>query len=102
MAQRQPNNASAGLAKVAIGNMQTQHGFELLLVAWEGKPDFYSQGMVVNHQVFMQLGLFGESGVVLAKLYEFEWCVAVSATCHCSRTWTRAQSGRRSLCQNSR
>ena len=61
--------------KVSIGNMQTQHGFELLPATWVGKPDFFSQGTVVNQSVLRRLGLFGESGAVLAKLYEFEWCV---------------------------
>ena len=79
MAQRQPNiaPAAAGLAKVAIGNMQTEHGFELLPATWEGKPDFFSHGTVVNQSVLRRLGLFGESGgtAVLAKLSEFEWCV---------------------------
>ena len=77
MAQRQPNiaPAAARLAKVAIGNMQTKHGFELLPATWVGKPDFFSQGTVVNQSVLRRLGLFGESGAVLAKLYEFEWCV---------------------------
>ena len=77
MAQRQPNIAptAAGLAKVAIGNMQTEHGFELLPAAWEGKPDFFSHGTVVNESVVRRLGLFGESGAVLGKLCEFEWCV---------------------------
>ena len=50
MAQRQPNivAAAAGLAKVAIENMQKNIGFELLPTAWEGKLDFFSHGIVVN------------------------------------------------------
>ena len=77
MAQRQPNIALAvaSLAKVAIGNMQTEHGFELLPAAWEGRLDFFSHGTIVNQSVLRRLGLFGESGAVLAKLSEFEWCV---------------------------
>ena len=77
MAQPQPNiaPAAAGLLKVSIGNMQTQHGFELLPATWEGKPDFFSEGTIVNQSVLRRLGLFGESGAVLAKLSEFVWCV---------------------------
>ena len=77
MAQPQPNiaPAAAGLFKVTIGYMQGQYGIDLLPATWEGKPDFFSEGTIVNQSVLRRLGLFGESGAVLAKLYEFEWCV---------------------------
>lgn len=72
-----PNIAAptVGLAKVAIGNNQTEHGFGLLPTAWTGKPDFFSQNMVADQRVLRLLGLFGESGAVLGNLCEFEWDV---------------------------